>query len=65
MKFFEIIDAKGNVVAELSALDVRFIERGVDFQPEHFQRLSCCRTWRRNPPAVLNLPEGMSLRRMA
>ncbi len=65
MKFFEIIDAKGNVVAELSALDVRFIERGVDFQPNIFNGYHAVELGGENPPAVLNLPEGMSLRRMA
>jgi hypothetical protein len=33
VKVFEIIDAKGNRVAEITAIDVRFVQKGVGFQP--------------------------------
>jgi len=63
MKFFEIVNAGGIVIAELAALDVRFIERGIDFQPNIFNGYHAVELGEGNPPAVLNLPEGMILRR--
>jgi hypothetical protein len=65
MKFFELIDAQGNCIAELAALDVQFIERGIDFQPNIFNGYHAIELGEGNPPAVLNLPEGMNIRRVA
>lgn len=65
MRFFEIIGPKGEVIAELAALDVRLIERGIDFQPNIFNGYHAVELGEGNPPAVLNLPGGMSVRRIA
>lgn len=65
MRFFEIIGPGGEVIAELAALDVHFIERGIDFQPNIFNGYHAVELGEGNPPAVLNLPGGMSVRRIA
>lgn len=71
MKVFEIIDAKGNRVAEITAIDVRFIQKGVGFQPIllgiHYifnAYHAAIDLGGENPTAVLNIPEGWSLRRV-
>ncbi len=63
LKRYEIVNAGGEVVAEISSLDVRFIEKGIDFQPNLFNGYHAIELGFENPPAVLNLPESMSIRR--
>ena len=61
MRTYEILRG-GKVVALLITDGVRFITNGIDFQPNIFNSYHAIELGPHNPPAVLNLPEGMSIR---
>jgi hypothetical protein len=46
VNFYEIIDVNGKQIAELSATDVRFIERGRGLPAQYFQWLPRGGVWR-------------------
>jgi hypothetical protein len=43
---------------------VEFISNGADFQPNIFNGYHAVELGEKNPPAVLNLPVGMTIRRI-
>lgn len=64
MKTFEILDETGGLIGRLEAERVEFISNGADFQPNIFNGYHAVELGEKNPPAVLNLPVGMTIRRI-
>jgi hypothetical protein len=62
LKTWEILDANGKPIGILTAEDIRWIPDGIDFQPNIFNGYHAIEFGSDNPPAVLNLPKGMSVR---
>jgi hypothetical protein len=52
-------------VAAIEAVSVRWIPKGVDFQPNLFNGYHAVELGDGAPLAVLNLPQGMSIERAA
>lgn len=61
MKCYKILNREGQVVAYIESTDVRWIEKGVDFQPNLFNGYHAVEIGEGAGPAVLNLPVGMSI----
>jgi hypothetical protein len=64
MKTFEILDETGGLIGRLEAERVEFISKGADFQPNIFNGYHAVELGEKSPPAVLNLPLGMTIRRI-
>ena len=64
MKRYEIRNREGRVVGYIEAADVRWIERGIDHQPNIFNGYHAVELGEGQMPAVLNLPEGMEIREL-
>jgi hypothetical protein len=61
LKRYLIRDPHGTGVAVIEAADLRYIERGVDFQPNLFNGYHAVELGAGHNPAVLNLPVGFSI----
>jgi len=64
MKRFEIVTEQGATVGIIESEEVTMIPNGADFQPNLFNGYHAVELGEINPPAVLNLPVGMTIRRI-
>ena len=65
MKAYEILGLKGEILGMITAENVKWINEGIDFQPNIFNGYHAVEFGVSDPPGVLNLPAGMTIREKA